>query len=53
MSSKIVGWLVRAWDGRKKSETEEKNSEIYLKKGNPVFLPYKASLSHRDMYCSM
>ena len=46
MSSKIVGWLVRDWDGKIsdfffKSEEEKKYSEINLKKGNPTFLPNK------------
>ena len=44
MSSKIVGWLVRVWDGKKsdlkkKSESKKKLSEFNLKRRNPVFLP--------------
>ena len=44
MSSKIVGWLVGALDGKisdffKKSGKKNKYSEINLKKGNLTFLP--------------
>ena len=43
MSSKIVGWLVGAWDGKFQISflnlKEKKYSEINLKKGNPTFLP--------------
>ena len=44
MSSKIVGWLVGAWDGKfsdfTKNVKEKKNPEINLKKGNLTFLPF-------------
>ena len=43
MSSKIVGWLVGDWDGKKldfKKNLKKKNlSELNLKRRNPVFLP--------------
>ena len=43
MSTKIVGWLVGAWDSKfsdfTKSERKRKKSEINLKKENPIFLP--------------
>ena len=43
MSSKIVGWLVGDWDGKKsdfkKNLNKKKLSELNLKRRNPVFLP--------------
>ena len=43
MSSKIVGWLVGDWDGKKsdfnKNLNLKKISELNLKRRNPVFLP--------------
>ena len=43
MSSKIVGWLVGDWDGKKsdfkKNLNKKKISELNLKMRNPVFLP--------------
>ena len=45
MSSKIVGWLVGDWDGKKsdlkKNLNKKKISELNLKRRNPVFLPLK------------
>ena len=45
MSSKIVGWLVGDWDGKKSDfqknpDKKKKLSELNLKRRNPVFLPY-------------
>ena len=43
MSSKIVGWLVGDWDGKKsglkKNLNIKKLSKLNLKRRNPVFLP--------------
>ena len=46
MSSKIVGWLVGDWDGKKsdkKNLNKKKLSELNLKRRNPVFLPESES----------
>ena len=42
MSSKIVGWLVRDWDGKNRIKKiwRKKKSELNLKRRNPVFLTH-------------
>ena len=52
MSSKIVGWFVGDWDGKKsdKKNLNKKNlPELNLKRRNPVFLPIQTL--HYTLYC--
>ena len=53
MSSKIVGWLVGDWDGKKSdfkiNLNKQKLSELNLKRRNPVFLPKSMIINIGDI----